>query len=197
MEKVEFKTIKLEQPKTTGGMSLFEALSKRKSARDFDANKFLSLSQLSQLLWCVYGTNREGGFKVVPSAVHMNPLSVYVFMKSGTFKYSPETLELLPVKEGDNRALSGNQDFVKDASLNLVIVSDFKAKNPYGFDLDENARNQCSLLDSGHCCQNAYLYCASEGLKCVERGSCDKEKLSQFLGLNKDNRVMVTLSIGY
>ena len=53
MEKVEFKTIKLEEPKTTGGMSLFEALSKRKSNRDFDANKFLSLSQLSQLLWCV------------------------------------------------------------------------------------------------------------------------------------------------
>ena len=76
-------------------------------------------------------------------------------MKSGAFKYSPETLELLPVKEGDNRDLCGNQDFVKNASLNLVIVSDFKAKNPYGFDLDENGRNQCSLLDSGHCCQNA------------------------------------------
>ena len=73
-------------------MSLFEALSKRKSNRDFDANKFLSLSQLSQLLWCVYGTNREGGYKVVPSAIHMNPLSIYVFMKSGAFKYSPETL---------------------------------------------------------------------------------------------------------
>ena len=82
MDKAEFKTIKLEEPKTTGGMSLFEALSKRKSAREFDGNKFLSLSQLSQLLWCVYGSNREGGFKVVPSAIHMNPLSVYVFMKS-------------------------------------------------------------------------------------------------------------------
>ena len=115
MEKVEFKKIKLEEPKTTGGMPLFEALSKRKSDRNFDKSKFLSLSQLSQLLWCVYGSNREGGYKVVPSAIHMNPLSVYVFMKSGTFKYSPETLELLPVKEGDNRALSGNQDFVKDA----------------------------------------------------------------------------------
>ena len=63
--------------------------------------------------------------------------------------------------------------------------------------MDEKQRFQCSLLDSGHCCQNAYLYCASEGLKCVERGSCDREKLSQFLGLNKDTRVMVTLSIGY
>ena len=76
-------------------------------------------------------------------------------------------------------------------------MSDFKAKNPYGFDLDENGRNQCNLLDSGHCCQNAYLYCASERLKCVERGSCDREKLINFLGLNTDNKVMVTLSIGY
>ena len=113
------------------------------------------------------------------------------------FSWNLDTLELLPVKEDDNRALSGNQDFIKDASLNLVIVSDFKAKNPYGFELGDDGRNRCSLLDAGHCCQNAYLYCASEGLKCVERGSFDNEKLCNFLGLDKNFKVMITLSIGY
>ena len=76
MENCEFKRIKLEKPKLTGGMPLFEAFAKRKTERNFDTTKFLSLSELSQLLWCCYGSNREGGFKVVPSAFHINPLTV-------------------------------------------------------------------------------------------------------------------------
>ena len=83
MENCEFKRIKLEKPQLKGGIPLFEAFAKRKSQRDFDKNKFLSLSKLSQLLWCGYGSNREGGFKVVPSAFHMNPLTIYCFMKCG------------------------------------------------------------------------------------------------------------------
>ena len=197
MEKHEFQTIKLEQPEQKGGMPLFEALMKRKSDRQFDTTKFLSLKQVSQLLWCAYGSNRDGGYKVVPSAIHMNPLTLYVFMKCGTFKYCPDKNELHPVKEGDNRGLSGLQPFVKDAALNIVIVSDFKAPNPYKFELKEEQRLECGLLDSAHCCQNVYLYCASEGLKCLERGSFDKEKLSQFLGLDEKTRIMVTLSVGY
>ena len=49
MEKCEFKRIKLEKPQTNGGIPLFEAFAKRKTERFFDKNKFLSLSQLSQL----------------------------------------------------------------------------------------------------------------------------------------------------
>ena len=198
MENHEFKTIKLEPAELKGGVPLFEALSKRKTDRDFDKTKFLSLKQVSQLLWCCYGSNRDGGYKVVPSAIHMNPLVVYAFMKCGTFKYCPKKNELLPVKEGDNRELAGLQPFVKDAALNLVIASDFKAPNPMnGFELSDQQRFECGLLDAGHCCQNVYLYCASEGLKCVERGMCDKEKVSKFLGLDEKTKIMITLSVGY
>ena len=198
MESCEFKTIKLEAPVTTGGMPLFEALSKRKSNRDFDDTKFISLSQLSQLLWCCYGTNAEDQHKVVPSALHMNPLTVYAFMKCGTFKYCPESSELQPVKEGDNRALAGFQPFVKNAALNILIVTDLTVPNPMkGLNLTEELRMQSSLLDASHCCQNVYLYCASEGLKCVERGGFDHDKIMDFLGLDKKYRPMISLSVGY
>ena len=197
MEKHEFTTIKLESGELKGGMPLFEALANRKSHREFDKTKFLSLKQVSQLLWCAYGSNRDGGYKVVPSAIHMNPLTLYVFMKCGTFKYCPDKNELVPVKEGDNRELAGTQPFVKDAALNIVIVSDFKTPNPYKFELSDDKRLEMGLLDAAHCCQNVYLYCASEGLKCVERGSYDKEKLSKFLNLDEKTKIMITLSVGY
>ena len=148
MEKCEFKKLKLEEPQLKGGITLFEALAKRKSHRDFDKSKFLSLSQLSQLLWCCYGSNRDGGYKVVPSAIHMNPLTVYCFMKCGTFKYCPETSELEPVKEGDNRELAGGQPFVKDAALNIVIVTNLTTPNPYKFELNNEKRFELSLLDA-------------------------------------------------
>ena len=80
---MRIKKIKHEKTQLKEGIPLFEAFAKRKSQRDFDKNKFLSLSKLSQLLWCGYGSNREGGFKVVPSAFHMNPLTIYCFMKCG------------------------------------------------------------------------------------------------------------------
>ena len=197
METHEFKTIKLEPPEQKGGMPLFEAMFNRKSFRDFDKTKFLSLKQVSQLLWCCYGNTREGGFKVVPSAIHMNPLKIYAFMKCGTFLYCPEKNELTPVKEGDNRELAGQQPFVKDAALSLVIVSDYKTPNPYKFELPEDKRKELGLLDAAHCCQNAYLYCASEGLKCLERGSYSEEKLTKFLDLDDKTKVMITLSVGY
>jgi len=195
MEKHEFTTIKLESGELKGGMPLFEALANRKSHREFDKTKFLSLKQVSQLLWCAYGSNRDGGYKVVPSAIHMNPLTLYVFMKCGTFKYCPDKNELVPVKEGDNRELAGTQPFVKDAALNIVIVSDLKT--PCKFELGDDKRLEMGLLDAAHCCQNVYLYCASEGLKCVERGSYDKEKLSKFLNLDEKTKLMITLSVGY
>ena len=195
MEKHEFTTIKLESGELKGGMPLFEALANRKSHREFDKTKFLSLKQVSQLLWCAYGSNRDGGFKVVPSALHMNPLTIYAFMKCGTFKYCPDKNELVPVKEGDNRELAGTQPFVKDAALNIVIVSDLKT--PCKFELGDDKRLEMGLLDAAHCCQNVYLYCASEGLKCVERGSYDKEKLSKFLNLDEKTKLMITLSVGY
>ena len=197
MEKCEFKKLKLEEPQLKGGITLFEALAKRKSHRDFDKSKFLSLSQLSQLLWCCYGSNRDGGYKVVPSAIHMNPLTVYCFMKCGTFKYCPETSELEPVKEGDNRELAGGQPFVKDAALNIVIVTNLTTPNPYKFELNNEKRFELSLLDASHCCQNVYLYCASEGLKCIERGSFDNEKVLKFLGLDDTFKGVISLSVGY
>ena len=198
MEICEFKTIKLEEPIKNGGMPLFDALSKRKSDREFDNSKYLTLKQVSQLLWCCYGNNREGGFKVVPSALHMNPLTIYAFMKCGVFKYIPENSELEPVKQGDHRELTGVQPFVKNAALNIVIVADYTIKIPIkGFNLDLNARKKCGYFDSAHCCQNIYLYCVSEGLKCIERGTCQEVKLKELLGLDENKEIMTTLSVGY
>ena len=122
-------------------------------------------------------------------------------MKCGTFKYCPETDELEPIKEGDNREIVSKIDYVRIAPLNLVIVSDLKKPNPLAsikIKLDDEARKVLSYLDGAHCCQNVYLYCASEGLNCVESGYFDNEKILNFLGLDVNTYLCVnSLHVGY
>ena len=74
-----------------------------------------------------------------------------------------------------------------DAALNLLFVSD----------LEKATNRQFALIDCGYVSQNVYLYCASEGLGTVVRGSFDKEVLSKLLGLPSNQEVLLTQSVGY
>lgn len=51
------KTIALPKPQREGGIPLMEAMSKRRSDREFSSQE-LSLPLLSNLLWAAYGVNR-------------------------------------------------------------------------------------------------------------------------------------------
>jgi hypothetical protein len=79
--KVKRENIKLPQPKTTGRMSLEEAIVNRHSVRSFD-NKELSLEEISQLLWAAYGQRDvdsvTGASKTVPSAGALYPMEIYL-----------------------------------------------------------------------------------------------------------------------
>ena len=50
---------------------------------------------------------------------------------------------------------------------------------------------------TGFLVQNVYLFCASEGLSTVVRGSVDKEKLSKIMKLRKDQKITLVQSVGY
>ena len=65
---VAAKAIALPAPQKEGGMPLMEALSKRRSDREF-AHTELPLPVLSNLLWAAYGVNRPGGWRTAPSAL--------------------------------------------------------------------------------------------------------------------------------
>ena len=49
--------IKLNKPELNS--DFMKALQTRKSCREYDPNKELTLQELSNLLWCAYGNNRQ------------------------------------------------------------------------------------------------------------------------------------------
>jgi hypothetical protein len=75
------KTIALPVPQKEGGMPLMEAISKRRSDREF-ASTELPLPTLSNLLWAAYGVNRPEGGRTAPSALNAQEVDLYVALPS-------------------------------------------------------------------------------------------------------------------
>ncbi|MGA2603594.1 MAG: SagB/ThcOx family dehydrogenase [Verrucomicrobiia bacterium] len=189
----EPKPIQLPPPQTEIGKPLMQALKLRQTSRSFDS-KPLPLQELSNLLWAADGINRaETGKRTAPSAVNWQEVDVYVALPEALYLYEPKTHSLTPVVAKDLRAATGKQDFVKDAPLNLVYVADLSRMKT----ASEDDKRLYSGTDVGFIAQNVYLYCASQGLAVVVRGSIDRPSLFQAMKLRPEQRVILAQTVGY
>jgi SagB-type dehydrogenase family enzyme len=188
----EIVPIQLLKPQMDGGKPLMQALKERKSDRAFSPKK-LPDQVLSNLLWAAAGINRPDGKRTAPTAMNRQEIDVYVVTAEGAYLYDPKEHALKPVAPGDLRAQAGTQDYVKDAPINLVFVADY-AKMGKGSDADKVLY---SGTDTGFISQNAYLYCASEGLATVVRASVDKPTLAKSLNLRPDQKIILAQTVGY
>ena len=188
----ELKTIVL--PKVNiKNVSLTEALTKRLSTRSFDANKEISLQDLSNILWVAAGINRpDTGGRTYPSARGFQSISVYVVRKDGIYRYDHLKHSLVPVAAGDYRANTGTQAFAATAPINLVYVANISK-----FTGSEASKRELAIFDAGHCSQNVYLYCAAARLGTVIRASIDAAAFAKILKLGKNNIVLAGQSIGH
>ena len=189
----ELKPIELPQPQTEGGKPLMQALKARHTTREFNPNP-LAAQVLSNLLWAAFGINRpDSGKRTAPSARTRQEIDIYVAMAEGTSVYDAKTHRLNPVLSGDIRAATGAQDFVKDAPVNLVYVADLAKTG----DARAEGQNLYTAVDTGFISQNVYLFCASEGLATVVRGTVDRPALAKLLKLRTDQKIIVAQTVGY
>ena len=196
MELTEFENIKLLAPDIEGGAPLMHCIKERKSNRDF-ASENLSLEHLSEILWVAYGINRpEENKRTVPSASALYPLDMYVFLANGIYRYDPQEHVLETVVAGDHRALAGLKPFVKTAPLSIVLIADFNKYAHSGMPIPAEKYLYLAGADAGHCTQNIYLYCASEGLKSVVHGGARDKELLELLGLGENYRFVFAHTVG-
>ncbi len=186
------QSITLPKPNTEGGKPLMQALSQRKSAREFGPQQ-LSPQVLSNLLWAAWGMNRPDGHRTAPSASNRQEIDIYVVLPDGAYLYDAKAHRLDQVVSGDLRAATGTQAFVATAALNLVYVADY-AKMTRGSDADKAF---LTGANTGFIGQNVYLFCASEGLVSVIRASVNRDELAKALKLRPDQRITLAQSVGY
>lgn len=192
MNAQELKMIKLNAPDKSRGSAVMKALSDRHSDREFNTRS-LSLKDLSDLLWAANGVNRPDGKRTAPSALNKQDVDIYVILKDGAYLYNAQNSSLDPIAKGDHRkAVAGGQDFVNEAPVSLVLVSDLSR---FG-----NTSDQTKLMaavDVGIVCQNINLFCAATGLATVPRATMDKAALKQILKLSDTQLPIMNNPVGY
>ncbi len=176
-------------------LTLYDALRQRHSSRDFNAGGVMTIGQLSRILWAAYGINRQdGSMLTVPSAHNRQDLTVYVVAASSVWVYDnmANTLTVAPgTEQGDFREPTGMQDYVKDAAITLVYVSNQDKMS----DMTDEPK-VWSAFHAGNSAQSVALVCVAEGLKNVVRASIDPEAIAKILNLSGNSVVLMTQSVG-
>ena len=182
----------LRPPSLSGGMPLISALSSRQSLREF-APEALPEQVLSDLLWAAGGINRHDvDGRTAPSAMNAQEVLLYVAMPQGLFLYEPKPHALRLLVASDVRRVTGNQDFVDTAPLDLVYVADHARMHL----VPVSQREAYAHATAGAMAQNVYLYCASEGLASVIRAWFDREALGRAMGLQADHQLLLSQTVG-
>ncbi len=181
----------LPQPDMQLSVTLTEALQKRRSDREYNADRDITDQQLSQILWAACGVNRpDKKLLTIPTAINAQDIQVYVCRKDGVALYQPYDNTLKKVSGEDIRPLlAERQQNMKNAPVFLLIVSD-----------QEKFRHNAEVygaMDAGYASQDICLMCAALGLKTVPRAMMNKEAVAKALGLGDKQILELNHPIGY
>jgi SagB-type dehydrogenase family enzyme len=191
----------LPPPGTTSGLSVEQALARRRSARAYDSTP-VTLPELSQLLWAAQGENRRKGFRTVPSAGALYPLELYAVsgevtgLAPGVYKYRADGHTLGRIAEGDPRAdiarAALGQSWIAKSRAILVVAAVFRrTMAKYG----ERGLRYVHM-EAGHAAQNVYLQATALGLGTTVVGAFDDERLHALLGMTEGEAPLSLLPFG-
>ena len=186
-------TLVLPPASKSGGPPLMEALKQRRSQREF-ASTALPEQMLGDLLWAACGVNRPAlGARTAPRAIDLQEIDVYVALPAGLYRYEPVGHLLRLEVPRDIRGVTGNQNFIDEAALDLVFVVDHSRAQL----VQAEQREAYAYAAAGAMAQNVYLYCASQGLATVLRAWLDRDALSAAMELKVDQQVLLAQTVGY
>ena len=198
------QVIFLPEPKTSGEMSVEEAIVKRRSRREFTSRP-LTLEQIGQLLWTAQGiTDKEKGLRSAPSAGALYPLEIYLLisekgtegLNAGVYHYLPEKHGLEIVNKSVSRQQLAEaalgQSSISQAPVSVVITAVYERTiQKYG-----ERGEKYVHIEAGHVGQNVYLQAESLGLGTVVIGAFNDERVREILNLAGEEPLCI-MPFGY
>lgn len=194
-------SIALPPPRLTGPVSVEEALSLRRSIRDFLPDR-LGAAELGQLLWAAQGITSRPVFRTAPSAGALYPLSVYAAaggidsLSPGLYQYDPREHSLL-LRDGEDVRkrlcdASLRQAFIRHAPLTVIICGDTARLTPrYGV-----RGERYLLLEAGHAAQNVMLQAVALNLGSVIVGAFQDGEVAGILKLEERMHPFALIPVG-
>lgn len=193
------------------GLSLWDAIGRRRSRRDFGSDA-LPARSLAALLQAAYGVThaledsdgrRLLPLRAVPSGGALYPLELYVAalrvdeLAAGLYHFDPLRGSLAVVSTGltsnDVAPLSTYPEIVAGCAALLLVAAVFgRTRFKYGL-----RGYRFALLEAGHVGQNVVLTATGLGLAAVPLGGFYDRPTDEFLGLDGVNEsTLYTIAIG-
>ncbi len=184
-----------------GGMSVEEALSRRRSLRNYSGGA-LTIGEATQLLWAAQGVTDPRGFRTAPSAGALYPLELYLVageidgLDAGIYTYAPRPHVLEPVATGDvRRALARaalGQGWVATAPAAIAFLAVYdQTTRKYG---ERGVRY--AHMEAGNATQNVYLQASALGLGTVVVGAFNDNKVRELLQAPDHYQPLAIMPVG-
>jgi SagB-type dehydrogenase family enzyme len=188
--------IKLSEPDKSGSMPLEQAITVRRSRRQF-LPKPLTLEQIGQLAWAAQGQDAGSRYRTTPSAGATYPLELFVINDKGMFHYLHDKHSLEKLTDRDLRApltsAAWEQKFIRAAPLTLVFAAQFtRTTGRYG-----KRGIRYVYMEAGHAAQNVHLQAEALGLGSVAVGAFDDAAVSTVLSLPDNLEPLYMVIVGY
>ncbi|MEW6094927.1 MAG: SagB/ThcOx family dehydrogenase [bacterium] len=194
------KKIKLPQDFKYRGISVEEAIVKRRSKRNF-LPKPISLEELSCLLHYASGITGYGRLRAAPSAGALYPIEIYPVIHQvkditpGIYHYSIEDHSLELLEEGDYRhKLSQHclgQKFVAEAAVAFIMTAVF-ARTKWKY---RNRAYRYVLIEAGHIGENIYLSATSLGLGTCAVGAFFDDQINKELNIDGIKEAAIHITV--
>jgi SagB-type dehydrogenase family enzyme len=193
--------IRLPDPATGGGISVEEAIQRRRSVRRYSVES-LTLKNVGQLVWAAQGITGERGLRAAPSAGATYPLEVYVVagavdgLKPGVYRYDPAGHALILKKTGDVRnelaSAALGQSPVKNAPVSLVLSGIVqRTAGRYG----ERAQRYVQI-EIGHAAENVFLQAVGLNLGSVMVGAFQDAEVKKLIGMEGGEEPYAIIPVG-
>jgi len=191
-----------------GKKTFIDVINRRMSRRNY-TNEFLTLEELSCLLWCTQGVKRAfkkraGVMRTVPSAGAKSPFETYLVInrvkgiEPGLYRYISFSHKLLFIRyieeaEREIGELTFDQMFVgKGAVIFCWVAIPYRTEWRYTI-----VAHKFIAVDLGHVSENLYLACEALDLGTVAIGYYEQTKFDAFLELDgKDEFVVLVAPVG-
>ncbi|MDP4085475.1 MAG: SagB/ThcOx family dehydrogenase [Bacillota bacterium] len=201
----------IDLPKVNGDVvkkqNIYECIKERRSTR-FYSDEFISLEELSYLLWATQGiscTNKAGlTLRTVPCSGATHSFETYLFItrvegiQAGIYRYLPvehQILFMFELDEIDQKidAITLEQPFVPNFVKKAAVVfawSTTPYRSEWKYDISAHKK---ILIDIGHVCQNLYLASESIGAGTCAIGIYDQKLIDEILRLDGDEEFILYL----
>ena len=197
--------MKLPDPRLKGGMSLEEAIYRRRTKRKF-SDQPLAIAPFAQLLWSAQGVTGADKFKrSAPSAGALYPMDLYAAVGeaavetliAGLYHYHPRDHGISLLKHGDLRKTlakaSLHQMWMATAPAMLIITAEYqRITGKYG-----RRGIRYAMIEAGHIGQNILLQAVSLGLVAGIVGAYQDQKIQSLLGLKDSHEPLLIIPVGF